>query len=236
MDDDLTLRAFREEDLEFLDRLDTDPAALGPFEWFGFRDVRTRRRRWEHDGFVGPESTALAVVATDGTLIGIGSWKAAHRGGSPGVCFEIGLALLPEYRGQGLGTAAQRLLVDHLFRFTTAHRLEAGTDADNVAEQKVLGRACSARWPSAMAPGEIACSTHWSETTSRDLEASQPFARWRNRRPVRPDADNSPRTSSAARAAVGNIAAHADGESSSFVRITTISMYSRHRRIWPSHA
>jgi [ribosomal protein S5]-alanine N-acetyltransferase len=140
MDDDLTLRAFREEDLEFLDRLDTDPAALGPFEWFGFRDVRTRRRRWEHDGFVGPESTALAVVAADGTLIGIGGWKTAHRGGSPGVCFEIGLALLPENRGQGLGTAAQRLLVDHLFRFTTAHRLEAGTDADNVAEQKALER------------------------------------------------------------------------------------------------
>jgi ribosomal-protein-alanine N-acetyltransferase len=35
----LTLRAFREEDLEFLDRLCIDPAALGPFEWFGFRDV-----------------------------------------------------------------------------------------------------------------------------------------------------------------------------------------------------
>jgi RimJ/RimL family protein N-acetyltransferase len=28
--------------------------------------------------------------------------------------------------------------VDHLFRFTTVHRLEAGTDADNIAEQKVL--------------------------------------------------------------------------------------------------
>jgi [ribosomal protein S5]-alanine N-acetyltransferase len=140
MNDNLKLRAFREEDLGFLDRLDTDPAALGAFEWFGFRDARTRRRRWEQDGFVGAESTALAVVLTDGTLIGIGSWKPAHRGGSPGVCFEIGLALLPEYRGQGLGTAAQRLLVAYLFRFTTAHRLEAGTDADNVAEQKALER------------------------------------------------------------------------------------------------
>jgi [ribosomal protein S5]-alanine N-acetyltransferase len=140
MDEDLTLRAFREEDLGFLERLDTDPAALGVFEWFGFRDVRTRRRRWEDDGFVGPDSTALAVVAADGTLIGIASWKAAFRGGSPGVCLEIGLALLPEHRGHGLGTAAQRLLVDHLFRFTTVHRLEAGTDADNVAEQKALER------------------------------------------------------------------------------------------------
>ena len=140
MDDDLTLRAFREEDLGFLDRLDTDPAALGAFEWFGFRDVRTRRRRWQQDGFVAPESTALAVVAADGTPIGIASWKAVHRGGSPGVCLEIGLALLPEHRGRGLGTVAQRLLVDYLFRFTTAHRLEAGTDADNVAEQRALER------------------------------------------------------------------------------------------------
>jgi [ribosomal protein S5]-alanine N-acetyltransferase len=140
MDDHLTLRAFREEDLGFLDRLCTDPAALGAFEWFGFRDARTWRRRWEQDGFVAPESTALAVVAADGTLIGTGSWKAVNRGGSPGVCYEIGLALLPEYRGQGLGTAAQRLLGDYLFRFTTAHRLEAGTDVDNIAEQKALER------------------------------------------------------------------------------------------------
>jgi [ribosomal protein S5]-alanine N-acetyltransferase len=140
MDDTLTLRAFREEDLGFLDRLGTDPAALGPFEWFGFGDVHARRRRWEQDGYVAADSTALAVVAADGTLIGIASWKATSRGGSPGSCFEIGLALLPEHRGQGLGTTAQRLLVDHLFRFTTVHRLEAGTDTDNLAEQKALER------------------------------------------------------------------------------------------------
>lgn len=134
------LRAFNEDDLGFLDRLCTDPAALGPFEWFGFSDVRTRRRRWEHDGFVSADSTALAVTLADGTVVGIASWKATNRGGSPGACFEIGLALLPDYRGKGLGTAAQRLLVDYLFKFTTVHRLEACTDVDNVAEQRALER------------------------------------------------------------------------------------------------
>lgn len=54
MDDDLTLQAFREEDLAFLERLDTDPAALGAFEWFGFGDVRKRRRRWNATGSSGP--------------------------------------------------------------------------------------------------------------------------------------------------------------------------------------
>jgi [ribosomal protein S5]-alanine N-acetyltransferase len=160
MDDSLMLRAFQEEDLEFLDRLDTDPAALGGFEWFGFGDVRSRRPRWEKDGWIGPDSTALAVVSADGTVIGITSWKAVHRGGSPGVCFEIGIALLPEYRGRGLGTAAQRLLVDYLFRFTTVHRLEAGTTPTTSLSRRRWnasgwsGRACCARWPSETALGE----------------------------------------------------------------------------------
>jgi ribosomal-protein-alanine N-acetyltransferase len=140
MTDRVTLRAFAEDDLPFLERLDTDPEALGPFEWVGFRDARARRRRWERDGWVGAESTALAVVLADGTVAGIASWRAQDRGGPPGGCYEIGLALLPEHRGRGLGTAAQRLLVDHLFRFTLAHRLEATTDADNIAEQKALER------------------------------------------------------------------------------------------------
>jgi [ribosomal protein S5]-alanine N-acetyltransferase len=137
--DGLTLRAFREEDLGFLDRLCADPAALGPFEWFGFIDVRERRRRWERDGYIGADSTALAIALADGTVAGLASWKAAHRAGPErGICYEIGAALVPEHRGRGLGTAAQRMLVDHLFRFTAAHRLEAITDSENTAEQKAL--------------------------------------------------------------------------------------------------
>jgi ribosomal-protein-alanine N-acetyltransferase len=140
MTDRLRLRAFAEGDLGFLERLDTDPEALGPFEWVGFRDARARRRRWERDGWVGADSTAVAVALADGTVAGIASWRAQDRGGPPGGCYEIGLALLPEHRGRGLGTAAQQLLVDHLFTTTIANRLEATTDADNVAEQKALER------------------------------------------------------------------------------------------------
>jgi [ribosomal protein S5]-alanine N-acetyltransferase len=139
-DGKLTIRAFGPDDLEFLDRLGSDPEALGRFEFAGIGDPRARRRRWEQDGFVSPQATAVAVVLADGTLAGIGSWRARDRGGSPGACFEIGLALLPEHRGHGLGTEAQRLLVDYLFRFTTVHRLEAFTEVENVAEQKALER------------------------------------------------------------------------------------------------
>jgi ribosomal-protein-alanine N-acetyltransferase len=137
----VTLRAFREDDLPFLDRLCTDPQALGDFEWPGFVDVRARRRRWEKDGFIGAESAALAIVVPGDVVAGIASWAARDRGGTPGACYEIGLALLPEHRGHGLGTATQRLLADYLFSYTAAHRLEALTNASNIAEQKALERA-----------------------------------------------------------------------------------------------
>jgi RimJ/RimL family protein N-acetyltransferase len=49
--------------------------------------------------------------------------------------------LLPEARGRGHGTQAQRLLARYLFAHTTVHRIWAGTEVDNIAEQKALERA-----------------------------------------------------------------------------------------------
>jgi ribosomal-protein-alanine N-acetyltransferase len=140
VDDKLVLRAFREDDLDFLDRLCTDPDAVGKFEWTGFIDPYARRRRWEKDGYVGPETTALAVASADGAPVGVVSYRSTLRGRTAGACFEIGVALLPGHRGRGLGTAAQQLLVDYLFDYTTVNRLEALTDEQNYAEQKALER------------------------------------------------------------------------------------------------
>jgi RimJ/RimL family protein N-acetyltransferase len=139
MDETVALRAFEEGDLGFLDLLGSDPEAAGPFLWSGFADPLSRRRRWERDGYIADGSAALAVVIA-GTVAGIASWRAKDRGGPPGVCYEIGVALVPDYRGQGHGVTAQRMLVDHLFQFTTVHRIEALTDAENVAERRALER------------------------------------------------------------------------------------------------
>jgi ribosomal-protein-alanine N-acetyltransferase len=146
MEDQVLLRPFREPELSFVDRLGSDPSVTGRYVWAGFRDPQARRRRWDKDGLVAAASTALAVVNAEaepgpGTVLGIASWEAKDRGGPPGGCYEIGLALLPEHRGRGLGTAAQQLMVRHLFECTLAHRLEAQTDIDNIAEQKALERA-----------------------------------------------------------------------------------------------
>jgi RimJ/RimL family protein N-acetyltransferase len=46
---------------------------------------------------------------------------------------------LPSHRGRGIGTEAQRLLVEYLFSVSPVHRIQAGTELGNVAEQRALG-------------------------------------------------------------------------------------------------
>ena len=53
----------------------------------------------------------------------------------------IGIELLPEARGRGVGAEAQRLLADWLFETTDLNRVEASTDVDNLAEARALEKA-----------------------------------------------------------------------------------------------
>jgi ribosomal-protein-alanine N-acetyltransferase len=131
------LRPFLKEDLDFLDRLSAEPQALGEFEWHGFGDPTARRKRWEQDGYVGQQSTALAVLFA-GELAGIVSWQPHDWAPPTGACYEIGVALLPEHRGRGLGTATHAALIDYLFNYTRTHRLQAAVESGNIAEERTL--------------------------------------------------------------------------------------------------
>jgi RimJ/RimL family protein N-acetyltransferase len=137
-EDPVRLRPIEEADLDILRRFDTDPSCRGPYLSSGFRSPQIRRRRWEEDGWLGEDSAQLALALPDGTLAGIVSWRTIQTGGPDGGCLDIGALLFPEHRGKGLGTAAQRLLVEYLFATTLANRVQAITDVDNLAEQKAL--------------------------------------------------------------------------------------------------
>lgn len=132
------LRPVLEPDLAELLRFYSDPVAAGEFQWFGFRPEKAREleRRWADDGLVNAQSGHLAVSLGDGTCAGEVDWRSVVHGN-----FEIGIWLLPAHRGQGIGTEAQRQLVEYLFATTPAHRLQAGTEVDNIAEQRALERA-----------------------------------------------------------------------------------------------
>lgn len=90
-----------------------------------------------------PSVQRFAVTTADvDELLGMVSWHAVGYG--PGVgcsAWNIGIELVPAARGRGTGTTAQRLLAEHLFATTELDRVEAGTDADNIAEQRALEKA-----------------------------------------------------------------------------------------------
>jgi [ribosomal protein S5]-alanine N-acetyltransferase len=140
-DEAVRLRPIEEADLAELSRLDTDPLVAGEFQWAGFASPHTRRRRWEENGLLGRDSSMLGIALPDGKLAGFVSWRTIRASGPEGGCLEIGAMVFPEHRGRGLGTAAQRLLVDYLFTTTLANRLQAVTDNENVGEQRALERA-----------------------------------------------------------------------------------------------
>lgn len=131
----IALCPVREDDLAVLERLTQDPEATGEFAWFGWQDPRRYRRRWAEDGLLG-EDGALMVVRGEERL-GFVAWN-RRQVNRTSYCFAMGIAMLPESRGQGYGTEAHRLLTRYLFAHTTVHRIEADTEVDNLAECRAL--------------------------------------------------------------------------------------------------
>ena len=135
----MRLRPFTEVDLGVFDRLATEREFSVPFSWFGFSSPDAYRRRWHEDGLLGPDPRFLAIsIVGDDVVAGWVNWRQNERPG-PGV-WEIGVLVVPEMRRRGIGTAAQRQLVEYLFSTTTAHRIWAGTEVDNIGEQRALER------------------------------------------------------------------------------------------------
>lgn len=137
--DQVALRLVREDDLPMLEELMQDPGKTGEFEWFGWHDLRRWRLGWDENGLIGSDRGTLIVARGDQRL-GFVNWR-RQPVTAAAFCWEIGIILLPEARGRGYGAQAQRLLARYLFAHTTAHRIWAGTEVDNVAEQKALERA-----------------------------------------------------------------------------------------------
>ena len=114
----------------------------GGFNDFGPRDPINREvlahgpLRNEHNG------TLIVEVIATGKPVGTVGWHPVGYGPGPAsMCWNIGIDLVPEGRGKGYGTEAQRLLADYLFAATKVNRVEAGTDVGNLPEQRSLENA-----------------------------------------------------------------------------------------------
>ncbi|WP_329001232.1 GNAT family N-acetyltransferase [Kribbella sp. NBC_00709] len=140
---DVLLGPVREDDVALLQRFAVEPGLIG-LDWNGFRDAQAPARRFAADGFLGDEDGRLMVRTGADTAgletAGLVSWRSGSFDGRTKY-WEIGIALLPEYRGRGIGWRAQAMLTAYLFEHTPVQRIQAATHPENVAEQKSLEKA-----------------------------------------------------------------------------------------------
>lgn len=139
MGDDLTLQPVAEADLLIVERLTQDPASTGEFAWLGWYKL-TRFRQWWSENRLISDNIGVLMVVREADRLGFVTWYKVPT--TPGYYYwNIGIALLPEARGKGYGTQAQRMLAQYLFKHTTVQRIEAATEVGNVAEQRALEKA-----------------------------------------------------------------------------------------------
>ena len=132
------LRPVVEADLAMIRRFAVEPGLMG-LDWNGFRDAAGPARRFAIDGYLGTENSRLMIEVEPGEAVGFVDWTAGRFARERH--WEIGIVLLPEWRGRGIGSQAQILLCDYLFSHTPVQRIQAGTHPENIAEQKALGKA-----------------------------------------------------------------------------------------------
>jgi RimJ/RimL family protein N-acetyltransferase len=136
------LRPIDLDDVAFLEQQYSSLETAGEFNWFGPGAGGRLKKLIKTNQDVTRERGALAVIDEDATLVGDVSWHRVDHAPPPhGWCWNIGAWIHPDYRGKGHGTRAQVALVEYLFAHFTFERIEASTEADNVAEQRALEKA-----------------------------------------------------------------------------------------------
>jgi RimJ/RimL family protein N-acetyltransferase len=136
------LRRVEASDVEMLESQSSSAEVAGENSWFGFADAGKVRRRVEAGETIQSDRGMLAVVDDDDVVVGDLSWLKVFNGPPPnGDCWNMGIWVAPEHRGKGHGTEAQRLGAAYLFDHTLMERVEAGTESENIGEQKALEKA-----------------------------------------------------------------------------------------------
>ena len=103
----IRLRPLVDDDLAMFRRFATEPGLVG-LDWAGFRDAQAPARRFATDGYLGSDDGRLMVeVEQEQVAAGFVSWKAGSYGGLA-KHWDIGIALLPEWRGRSSAGARRR--------------------------------------------------------------------------------------------------------------------------------
>lgn len=129
--DDVVLRESTPDDTLLLDT-------------FSSHEVRSEHDYYDDDdlgdGHRGASRSGSRVISdAAGAVLGrVTFHQVAYGPNRRSLAWRIGVTVLPEHRGRGVGARAQRILADELFATTDAWRVEADTEVDNVAERRAL--------------------------------------------------------------------------------------------------
>ncbi|HEU5157288.1 MAG TPA: GNAT family protein [Streptosporangiaceae bacterium] len=138
----VVLRPVTQNDLDVFEAEFSTPDGTGAYQWFGYSSPFDLRHRFAETGLLTPEGGTLAVGVEDDAVAGRVEWfKSLWGRPETSWCWTVAIGLRPSYRGRGIGTEAQRLLVTYLFDHTRAQRIQAFTDSANLAEQRALEKA-----------------------------------------------------------------------------------------------
>ena len=131
--ENLTIRPVEERDLAFLQLAQTQ-GMRGSFQEAQMESMARLRSQWEKDGMLGSQFQML-MVELEGQPVGFVTAFFVREG-----MVRVGIQLDEICRGQRVGSRAFALLRDYLLENFPLVRLEADTDVDNIAAQKMLER------------------------------------------------------------------------------------------------
>ena len=135
------LRPFREQEAATL--WDHESNDRGDFEAPWPDDEVSRERvlaRVAASGSWRDQHVLDLGIETSGELIGDVQARHCILTSPPGL-FELGIGLFAGTRGRGYGTEALTLITGHLFQNEGAHRVQLGTDTENVAMRRAAEKA-----------------------------------------------------------------------------------------------
>ena len=129
----MNLRVVEKEDLPLLLEWFNSPEFAGRYDPLSAQESKVEiERRYDK---LGSERVWFLIEKKDGSkigFIGLGTFR---------TCWEMGYVLIPSERVKGYCTEAARLAVDYLFLSKDIVRIQAETDPENIASQKVLEKA-----------------------------------------------------------------------------------------------
>lgn len=133
--DAFVLRTLTDADLPLFHAKRADVYSRGVYYPIDIPSIAGIRKRFNDDGYWGPDNGLLLIESKDGALLGeilyfkpVPYWNA----------YEIAyLVYDPDIRGKGIMTEATRLLVRYLFETKLVNRIQLCIHPDNTASRRV---------------------------------------------------------------------------------------------------